>query len=93
MITFVPKVVAASFARMTVEHRKEVAQMLSSVVERLSISNVADEPQEEKASRQKLKELGLMTEVKSLSSQPEGERNLVEVKGKPLSQTIIEERR
>ena len=93
MIAFVPKVMEASFARMTVQDRIAVTQMLTSLVKRLTVSNVVDEPQEEKGFRKKLEELGLMKEDKSPSGQIHGERTLIKVTGKPLSQTIIEERR
>lgn len=41
----------------------------------------------------RLLELGLLREVKARSGVPEGNRTPIQVKGKPLSQTIIEERR
>jgi len=40
-----------------------------------------------------LLQLGLLREVKAPSGILEGERTPIQVKGKPLSQTIIEERR
>ena len=78
---------------MTVHDRIAVTQMLTSLVERLTISNVVDEPQEERRFKQKLEELGLMKKGENPSGQTQGERTLIKVTGKPLSQTIIEERR
>jgi len=44
--------------------------------------------------RQKLLEFGLLSEIKRpSSSEPAGDRAPIRVKGKPLSQIIIEERR
>ncbi|MBI2875889.1 MAG: hypothetical protein HYY20_03305 [Candidatus Tectomicrobia bacterium] len=43
--------------------------------------------------KQRLVELGLLKEIKIPSVVPGGDRTPIQVKGKPLSQTIIEERR
>jgi hypothetical protein len=54
---------------------------------------IPDEARVEKRFKQKLVELGLLKEVKAPSGVPEGDRTPIKVKGKPLSQSIIEERR
>lgn len=43
--------------------------------------------------KQRLAELGLLREIKTPSGVSGGDRTPIQVKGKPLSQTIIEERR
>lgn len=51
------------------------------------------EAQKEEHFKQKLVELGLLREVKIPACVPEGDRAPIKVKGKPLSHSIIEERR
>ena len=52
------------------------------------------EEQQEMLFQQHLVEMGLMTEIKPPRSRsPVTERRLVRVEGKPLSETVIEERR
>ncbi|GAL95586.1 hypothetical protein N0824_00102 [Microcystis sp. 0824] len=42
---------------------------------------------------QSLLDAGLVKQIKRPSSQPITERRLIEIEGKPISETIIEERR
>ncbi len=51
------------------------------------------ETQAEERFKQKLLELGLLAEVKPPAGRPEGNRTPVQVKGRPISRTIIKERR
>ena len=93
MISIVPKVTEASFAQMTVGDRKAVIQMLASLVEKFGVTNGLDKTHGEENFKRKLQELGLLEEVRSRPKQTRGNRTLINVKGKPLSETIIEERR
>ena len=55
---------------------------------------LTEEEQREEQFRERLVAIGLLRENKRVSRQaPEGDRTPIRVKGKPLSQTIIEERR
>lgn len=59
---------------------------------------IPGEAQAEKRFKQKLVELGLLKEVKTLSGVPRAgrwadDRTPIKVEGKPLSESIIEERR
>ena len=93
MVNVVPKVLEASFARMTIEHGQEVVSMLRSQVEKFAIFEPQGRADAENRFKQKLQEIGLLTEVKGASGHMEGDRTPIKVEGKPISQTIIEERR
>ena len=93
MISIIPKAMEASFAQMTVGDRKAVIQMLASLVEKFGITNGLDKTHREENFKRKLQELGLLEEVRSRPRQIPGDRTLIVVKGKPFSETIIEERR
>ena len=93
MLNVVPKFLEASFARMTIEDGQTVVKMLGSQVEKFTVSDHQGRADAEKRFKQTLQEIGLVSEVKSSSGQTDGERTLIKVKGKPLSQTIVEERR
>lgn len=55
---------------------------------------LTEEEQREEQFRERLVAIGLLRENKRVSRQSlEGDRTPIQVKGKPLSQTIIEERR
>jgi hypothetical protein len=54
---------------------------------------IPHEAQAEKRFKQKLVELGLVKEVKPFPKALAGDRTPVKVKGKPLSQSIVEGRR
>lgn len=55
---------------------------------------LTEEEQREEQFRDRLVKTGLLRENKRVSTQaPEGDRTPIQVEGKPLSQTIIEERR
>lgn len=53
----------------------------------------ADEFEAEERFKLKLVELGLLKSITIPSAEPEGRRTPIKVKGKPISQTIIENRR
>ena len=93
MLNVVPKFLEASFARMTIEDGPTVVKMLRSQVEKFTVSDHRDRAGAENRFKQTLQEIGLLLEVRSPSGQTQSERTLIKVKGKPLSQTIIEERR
>jgi hypothetical protein len=59
----------------------------------MAISDMPDEAQAEERFKQKLVELGLVQEIKVSTGVPGGDRTPINVKGKPLSQSIIEDRR
>ncbi len=59
----------------------------------MAIPYVPDEAEAEERFKQKLVELGLLKEVKTPVGVPANDRTPIKVKGKPLSQHIIEERR
>lgn len=54
---------------------------------------LSNEAQAEERFKEKLVELGLLGEIKIPACVPEGDRTPIKVKGKPLSQSIIEEQR
>ena len=93
LLNVVPKFLEASFARMTIGDGQTVVKMLSSQVEKFTVFEHQGRADAEKRFKQTLQETGLLSEVKNSSEQIEGERTLIKVKGRPLSQTIIEERR
>lgn len=58
------------------------------------VSDPADEQQREELFKQELLKAGLISEIKRPTHRPEsGERKLIQVRGQPLSEMIIEERR
>jgi hypothetical protein len=58
------------------------------------VAQGGDERRREELFKQELLSAGLLAEIKAPIHSPElGERTLIEVRGKPLSETIIEERR
>ncbi len=58
------------------------------------VSEREDERQHEEQFKQELLKAGLLAEIKHPIDQADyGDRNLIQVKGKPLSETIIDERR
>ena len=59
----------------------------------MAIPYISDEAEAEARFKQKLMELGLLKEVKTLAVVTGGDRTPIKVKGKPLSQDIIEDRR
>jgi hypothetical protein len=59
----------------------------------MSTPYIPHEAQAEERFKQKLVELGLLKEVKAPSGVPEGDRTPVQIKGRPISRTIIRERR
>ena len=93
MVNVVPKVLEASFARMTIEDGREVVSMLRSQVEKFTVSETKGRANAENRFKQKLQETGLLTEVPTLYGSIEGDRTPVKVEGGPVSQTIIEKRR
>lgn len=93
MVSVVPKVLEASFARMTDDDKKEVVSMLNAQAEKFTFPEAASKANAEVNFKQKLKATGLLSEDASLSGPMEGNRTPIKVKGKPVSQTIIEERR
>ena len=93
MVNVVPKVLEASFARMTIKDGREVVSMLRSQVEKITVSETKGRANAETRFRQKLQETGLLTEVASPPGPIKGDRTPIEVRGQPVSQTIIEERR
>ena len=68
----------------------ELRQVQTAVTERLAIC--AASPEEERF-YQALLASGLVTEIKTPPRHQRRERRLVPIQGKPLSETIIEERR
>ena len=93
MVELVPKMLEASFGRMNDEDKATVSRMLRSVAQKFAAPGVPDDASGEIRFKQKLQEIGLLAEVASPSGPIEGDRTPVKVKGKPISQTIIEERR
>ena len=93
MVNVVPKVLEASFARMTIDDGQEVVSMLRSQVAKFTVSETKGRANAEIRFKQKLQETGLLAEVASPPGPIEGDRTPIEVEGKPISQTIIEERR
>ena len=59
----------------------------------MAVPYVPDEAEAEERFKQKLVELGLLKEVKTPVGVPTNDRTPIKVKGKPLSQNIIEGRR
>ncbi len=53
----------------------------------------SNEGQAEERFKRKLVQVGLLSEIKIPKAKLEGNRTPIRVKGKPLSETIIEERR
>ena len=68
----------------------EQRRLRSSLDQRLAVQ---DEAARMEAFHQALIKSGLVTAIKPPTAAEIGERRLIEVKGKPLSETIIEERR
>ncbi|MCZ8129646.1 MAG: hypothetical protein ACK47N_14545 [Microcystis sp.] len=52
-----------------------------------------EEAEKQAVFHQSLLDAGLVKQIKRPSSQPITERRLIEIEGKPISETIIEERR
>jgi hypothetical protein len=59
----------------------------------MATPDIADEFEAEERFKQKLVELGLLKNITIPSGELESRRTPIKVKGKPLSQTIIENRR
>jgi len=59
----------------------------------MATHHIADEFEAEQRFKGKLVELGLLKNITIPSGEPEGRRTPIKVKGKPISQTIIEDRR
>jgi hypothetical protein len=57
------------------------------------LQNLKEEADKQAVFHQSLLDAGLVKQIKRPSSQPITERRLIEIEGKPISETIIEERR